>query len=596
MALHIINQATAPMQLSDFIALPAASVPPSDQLYWYEITSIKEAEISLRERSRGDRFSLLKEAVLHARNLEADGRDIETSQGCYLEFGFASGRSLNFIAGLADNALVFGFDSCNGSGPGDFPHRDFSFTRTVDASSTKLEKYQHLDYTSSFFINDQTEKPLRIELKLRTNVKEVPFIPFSPLCNVILYVGDIQHSLEDFINLDLRNERTDGEYISFLFFDINDDELLGRTLQRLWPYLSPGKTVLVADHQLTCIDMAQSPVPMSPSVSSRRLTQDNPEIGMWLKQFIQFPPRSNTRGGERRQDHDDAGNNVLHFNSKNRRKEFDENPFLATLTKRWTARGAEILYSDSQILRRGIDMAREHFSQERIDRKKLLFLEFGICSGRSMNYITSLLDQDEILYGFDSGLGLNTKWRHKFPAGTFRYTKTIERAGDNLVLSHLECSFRDDLTISTNTRPPANLFVPFIPHPKANLVLGYVEATLDEFVCTHLLGQEDKALAFIFIDTDLRTAAEHILSRLDPFIVAGKTIIVFDEALNFEGTVTDDLKKSNNEDKGKEDEWKFHEFDALKQYGMTRNGFNVLAFNRNGQQLTVTMNDHIAHV
>ena len=120
-----------------------------------------------------------------------------------------------------------------------------------------------------------------------------------------------------------------------------------------------------------------------------------------------------------------------------------------------------------------------------------LFMEFGVYSGTTINYLASRTR--EIVHGFDSFEGLPEQWG-SVPAGKFT------RHGD-------------------------------LPAVRENVELhvGWFDRTLPGFLAEHL-----EPAAFIHIDSDLYSSAKTVLELLRPRIVPG-TILVFDEFFNYPG-------------------------------------------------------------
>jgi len=121
-----------------------------------------------------------------------------------------------------------------------------------------------------------------------------------------------------------------------------------------------------------------------------------------------------------------------------------------------------------------------------------LWLEFGVASGNTINYISKFTD--DTVYGFDSFEGLPEKWRDGFDKGAFG------RSG-NL--------------------PPVNKNV--------KLIKGWFSDTLIPFIKTH-----NKKVTFIHLDADLYSSTKYILDVLKNYIDDG-CIIVFDELVNYPG-------------------------------------------------------------
>ena len=119
-----------------------------------------------------------------------------------------------------------------------------------------------------------------------------------------------------------------------------------------------------------------------------------------------------------------------------------------------------------------------------------LVLEFGVASGKSINFIARSLPQ-ETIYGFDSFEGLPEDW-------TFRYRK-----------GH---------------------FAQQLPEVAENveLVVGLFGDTLPGF-----LAQHPEDVSYLHIDCDLYSSTRTILELLGDRIRPG-TVIVFDEYFNYQ--------------------------------------------------------------
>ncbi len=130
-------------------------------------------------------------------------------------------------------------------------------------------------------------------------------------------------------------------------------------------------------------------------------------------------------------------------------------------------------------------------------------LEFGVASGRTINHISSLVEQT--VYGFDVFTGLPETWRTDFSSGHFGRT-------------HL---------------PAVNKNV--------ELIVGLFEDTLDAFV-----QKNRNPISFLHIDCDLYAGTRTIFDKLGSLIHRG-TVIVFDEYFNYPG-------------------WTQHEFKAFQEF------------------------------
>ncbi|MHB1348510.1 MAG: class I SAM-dependent methyltransferase [Desulfobulbaceae bacterium] len=156
-----------------------------------------------------------------------------------------------------------------------------------------------------------------------------------------------------------------------------------------------------------------------------------------------------------------------------------------------------------------------------------LYLEFGVYSGTTINFIASRAAGT--VHGFDSFEGLPEQWGN-VPAGKFT------RHGD-------------------------------LPEVRENVRLhvGWFDRTLPGFLEAH----PEKA-AFIHIDSDLYSSAKTVLDALRPRIVPG-TVIVFDEFFNYPG-------------------WQEHEYKAFREFiADTGLGFRYLCYAGRGFSVGVQL-------
>ena len=121
-----------------------------------------------------------------------------------------------------------------------------------------------------------------------------------------------------------------------------------------------------------------------------------------------------------------------------------------------------------------------------------LWLEFGVASGRTINYISKFTDSK--VYGFDSFEGLPEKWRDGFDKGMFNRNGELPQVNSNV-----------------------------------ELVKGWFDITLKGFMETH-----DQMVSFIHLDADLYSSTKYILDTLKDRIDTD-CIVVFDELVNYPG-------------------------------------------------------------
>ena len=121
-----------------------------------------------------------------------------------------------------------------------------------------------------------------------------------------------------------------------------------------------------------------------------------------------------------------------------------------------------------------------------------LWLEFGVFSGNTINYISKFTNDK--VYGFDSFEGLPEKWRDGFDKGAFNRDGNLPEVNSNV-----------------------------------GLVKGWFNETLPYFIQTH-----NKKISFIHIDVDLYSSTKYIFHVLKDYIDID-CIIVFDELVNYPG-------------------------------------------------------------
>lgn len=162
------------------------------------------------------------------------------------------------------------------------------------------------------------------------------------------------------------------------------------------------------------------------------------------------------------------------------------------------------------------------------------FLEMGVCTGRTINFIAALNPTKKI-YGFDSFKGLPQEWERPdtvVPKGAFALK-------------------------SEKFKPPVLRNV--------ILVVGLFQNTLPEFKRNVL---KDKPISFLHIDCDIYASTSEVFAHLGENIVSN-TIILFDELYNYPG-------------------YEDHEFKALTEFlNLTGRRAEYLAFNQYTGQVAV---------
>lgn len=121
-----------------------------------------------------------------------------------------------------------------------------------------------------------------------------------------------------------------------------------------------------------------------------------------------------------------------------------------------------------------------------------LWLEFGVASGHTINYISKFTK--DTVYGFDSFEGLPEKWRDGFEKGCFSSNGNLPSVNSNVVL-----------------------------------VKGWFDKTLPEFI-----KAQNKKVSFIHMDADLYSSTKCIFDTLKEYMDTD-CVIVFDELVNYPG-------------------------------------------------------------
>lgn len=121
-----------------------------------------------------------------------------------------------------------------------------------------------------------------------------------------------------------------------------------------------------------------------------------------------------------------------------------------------------------------------------------LWLEFGVASGNTINYISKFTNDK--VYGFDSFEGLPEKWRDGFDKGAFNMNGALPRVNENV-----------------------------------ELIKGWFSDTLPTFI-----KEKNQKVSFIHMDADLYSSTKCIFDTLKDYMDHG-CVIVFDELVNYPG-------------------------------------------------------------
>ncbi len=171
-----------------------------------------------------------------------------------------------------------------------------------------------------------------------------------------------------------------------------------------------------------------------------------------------------------------------------------------------------------------------HAAAANVARKGGLVLEFGVFSGRSINFIASLF-QDTEVHGFDSFEGLPEFWRDGFGTGVF----------------------------ATGKMP--------VVRPNVTLHRGWFNESIPQFLSQK---PDNQFISYLHVDCDLYSSTAEIFNGLQNLFCHG-TVIVFDEYFNYPG-------------------WKEGEYKAFSEF-VTKNGFEYeyLTFNSYDEQVAVRL-------
>lgn len=124
-----------------------------------------------------------------------------------------------------------------------------------------------------------------------------------------------------------------------------------------------------------------------------------------------------------------------------------------------------------------------------------LWLEFGVYSGNTINYISKFTSNN--IYGFDSFDGLPENWIDD---------------NNNIILN--KGAFNKN---------------GILPEVNKNVILikGLFQSTLENFLNSH----KDKKISFVHIDCDLYSSTKYVLETIYPYL-DNECIFVFDELVN----------------------------------------------------------------
>jgi hypothetical protein len=179
------------------------------------------------------------------------------------------------------------------------------------------------------------------------------------------------------------------------------------------------------------------------------------------------------------------GHQILNFYPMD--KDYRDSSTARALVTKYFAE-AKALNTDAAVLKFGSDAVTLRGA----------YLEMGVCTGRTINFIAAL-NPEQHIWGFDSFDGLPEEWTRTdltFPQGSFR----------------------------VNTEG----WMPPVLH-NVSLVKGMFHETLPQFKSEIL---KSTPIAFLHVDCDIYASAKETFDQLANNIVPG-TVIVFDEFYNY---------------------------------------------------------------
>lgn len=135
-------------------------------------------------------------------------------------------------------------------------------------------------------------------------------------------------------------------------------------------------------------------------------------------------------------------------------------------------------------------------------KPQTMWLEFGVHSGQTINYISRFTQG--VVFGFDSFYGLPEAWQPGFEKGYFTMNGNLPEVNSNVVLVK-------------------GLFQDTLPH-FLNIIPGNI--------------------GFVHIDSDIYSSAKFVLDSIKDRIVH-ETVIVFDELIGYETYREHELKALN---------------------------------------------------
>ncbi len=167
------------------------------------------------------------------------------------------------------------------------------------------------------------------------------------------------------------------------------------------------------------------------------------------------------------------------------------------------------------------DGLKEYSVREALSLDKENFiLEFGVFKGVSINYFSKFLDEDRVIYGFNSFRGLKENWKSSsgFKGVSFNLNSILPKVNDNCIL-----------------------------------IDGWVQDTLPTF----LVENKVQKIGFVHMDLDTYESSKFVLEKIKPYL-SHNAIIIFDDLYNKIGWRIGEFKALN--DVFEENKYKYEVF------------------------------------
>lgn len=179
-----------------------------------------------------------------------------------------------------------------------------------------------------------------------------------------------------------------------------------------------------------------------------------------------------------------------------------------------------------------------------------LFLEFGVASGATINFIAANLPAMTTVHGFDSFRGLPEHWRDDFCQGFFDLAGEPPLVKPNVVLhvgwfadtlpqflaGDASMPAKSSKTSEVNCEPIVEVDTQAVATQSPTMLAAesVVKEKTGSVTSNEAVTCSDLFVSFVHIDCDLYSSTKTVFEHLAPAIRIG-TVIVFDEFCGYEG-------------------------------------------------------------